>query len=91
MQIYVPAGQPVRLVVRGRECDIPSHSVQFGFLVPLIHPCPPTPREFQIGNDSPGVAEAEYGSAARAVGRHVLRSRGGDGAFAATFTVRRLS
>jgi hypothetical protein len=91
LQIEVPAGQAVRLAVRGRECDIPSHSVQFGIFVPRIHPCPPTPKEFSLNEDNPGVAEAEFASARRALGRHVLRSKGPDGAFAATFSVRRIS
>ena len=64
--------------------------VVFGLFVPLIHPCPSNPNEFQIGNDSPGVAEATFPSARAALGRHRLVSRGGDGAFAATFTLRRL-
>jgi hypothetical protein len=91
VQIEVPAGHPVHLVVRGRECDIPSHSVQFGIFVPRIHPCPPTPNEFSLNEDSPGVADGRFRSAGAALGRHVLRSTGGDGAFAATFSVRKLS
>ena len=90
LDVAVPAGQRVRLVVRGRECDEPNHSIRFGLFVPLIHPCPSNPNEFQIGNDSPGVAEATFPSARAALGRHRLVSRGGDGAFAATFTLRRL-
>jgi hypothetical protein len=86
--VEVPAGRPVRLQLRGRECDIPSNQVLFGILVPVTHPCPPTPTEFQLSNDTPGVVEVRYGSARAALGRHRLTSRRGDGAFEATFTVR---
>jgi hypothetical protein len=91
VEVEVPAGQPLRLWLGGRECDAPSHSVQFGIFVPRIHPCPSNPREFSLNEDSPGVAEAVYRSAAAAVGRPRLRSRGGDGAFEARLTVRQVA
>nr|MDQ6916043.1 hypothetical protein [Actinomycetota bacterium] len=91
VQVEVPAGQPLRLWLGGRECDVPNHSVQFGIFVPLIHPCPPNPREFQLNEDSPGVIQAVYRSAAAALGRHRFGSRGGDGAFEARLTVRQVT
>jgi hypothetical protein len=62
VDLFVPAGPPVRIDISGRECDLPR-----------IAPCSANP-EVADGNDHPGEAIAMFASARAAVGRHTLRS-----------------
>jgi hypothetical protein len=62
VDFFVPSGAPVRIDISGRECDLPR-----------IAPCTANP-EVADGNDHPGEAIATFSSAARAIGRHTLRS-----------------
>ncbi|HEV7363434.1 MAG TPA: hypothetical protein VGN71_03515 [Solirubrobacteraceae bacterium] len=62
LDFFVPHGQPVRLDVSGRECDLPR-----------MDPCVVN-GEVSDGNDHPGEAIATFASADAALGDHTLRS-----------------
>jgi hypothetical protein len=77
LDIYVPAGQPVDLLMDTRECDLPK-----------IAPCAATP-EAAEDNDAPGSGHDTFGSAEEAVGDHTMISE--SGAWEMSYTVRQLS
>jgi hypothetical protein len=77
LDIYVPAGQPVNLLMDTRECDLPK-----------IQPCPATP-EVADDNDAPGSGVASFGSAEEAVGDHTMVSE--SGAWEMSYTINELS
>jgi hypothetical protein len=58
--VNVPEGEPLRVAVYGRECDLPR-----------IQPCPIT-SEVAEDNDSPGPAADTYPTLGDAVGDHTL-------------------
>src|SRR5947209_539807 len=60
VDLFVPAGAPVRLDVSGRECDLPR-----------MDPCAAT-AELADANDHPGEAVASFASADAALGDHTL-------------------
>jgi len=62
VDLFVPAGAPVRLDVSGRECDLPR-----------MDPCAAT-AELADANDHPGEAVASFASADAALGDHTLLS-----------------
>lgn len=79
LDIYVPAGESVRLEVDGRECDLPR-----------IKPCPVT-SEVAEDNDSPGTAVVEFPSAEDAVGQHVIQPTEQSPNYELDYEVRELS
>jgi hypothetical protein len=62
VDVFVPAGQGVRVSVSGRECDLPKMAPCF------------INGEVSDGNDHPGQAIVEFPTVAAALGRHVLHS-----------------
>jgi hypothetical protein len=74
MDVYVPAGQGVRLFVHGRECDLPK-----------IQPCPTNTGEVASDNDVPGEILDQYSSAQAAIGTHTTTADSGD--YQLTYTV----
>jgi hypothetical protein len=79
LDIYVPAGEGVRLEIDGRECDLPR-----------ILPCPAT-SEVAEDNDVPGTAIDEFASAEAALGDHVLKPPGDDPRYELGYTIRQIS
>jgi len=84
-ELSVPAGSPLNVLVRGRECDLPK-----------INPCPNT-TEVADDNDDPGTGSQQFASVSDAVGEHVLKPLDADGKPAAdpnwelTYEVKQLS
>jgi hypothetical protein len=72
----VPPGQPVRLAISGRECDLPK-----------MDPCVVT-GEVSDSNDHPGQAIAQFASPEAAVGDHVVISD--TGYYYVTYSIERL-
>ncbi|MEA2473771.1 MAG: hypothetical protein QOE06_1686 [Thermoleophilaceae bacterium] len=60
IDLFVPAGRPLRLAISGRECDLPR-----------MDPCVVT-AEVSDSNDHPGQAIAEFPSPDAALGAHRL-------------------
>jgi hypothetical protein len=81
VDLFVPEGKPVRVLVNPRECDLPQ-----------MVPCAQT-SEVAGGNDHPGDALATFPSADAALGTHTIRPGKREGAdspdYAFTFNVRR--
>lgn len=76
VNINLPAGRYLELLVFGRECDIPSGKVVFGELGPVVAPCPVNTDEPQIvfSNDDPGIVLDIYRSVRAALGTHISAS-----------------
>lgn len=74
MDLYVPAGQGVRVFVHGRECDLPK-----------IQPCPTNTGEVASDNDVPGEILNQFPSAAAAIGTHTTTADSGN--YRVTYTV----
>src|SRR5437588_340160 len=78
LDFFVPHGQPVRLDVSGRECDLPR-----------MDPCLVN-GEVSDGNDHPGEAITTFASADAALGDHTLRSPVNDN-YELSYSIRRTS
>jgi hypothetical protein len=72
--IYVPAGNGVRLFVHGRECDLPK-----------VQPCPTNTGEVAPDNDVPGEILDQFSSAPAAIGTHTSTADSGN--YQLTYTV----
>ena len=81
VDLFVPDGKPVRVLVNPRECDLPQ-----------MVPCAQT-SEVAGGNDHPGDARATFASADAALGTHTISPAKREGAdapdYSFTFAIRR--
>ena len=74
--INVPPGRSIKLLVQGRECDIPSGKVVFGEFAPVVRPCPVNTDEptIDLANDDPGIVLDVFNSPRAALGNHTAFS-----------------
>src|SRR5207247_1166431 len=80
IDLHVPAGDPVRVFVDSRECDLPK-----------ISPCFNT-TEAAEDNDAPGSGEQDFASADAAVGDHAFNLPSDtDPSFRIDYSIRELS
>lgn len=76
IDLFVPAGAPLRLAISGRECDLPK-----------MDPCVVN-AEVSDGNDHPGQAIVQFPTADAALGSH--RVTADTGHYSVDYTVERL-
>jgi hypothetical protein len=77
VDLFVRRGQPFRIAISGRECDLPK-----------MDPCVVT-AEVSDSNDHPGQAIAQFASPSAALGNHTLTSGTGD--YTLDYSVQRLA